>query len=140
VVALALVFWFGGAGCLAVSYARTASARETATPGNEHDCCKARRKPSGKMRKSPLAHRSDQLDFKLGFPALPGPARAISCCPLTAGSMVTSARSQTGDQLSLSQPTSFSGASANWNHAPPRVPLRLPNQAQSYLLDCVFLI
>jgi len=139
VAALALLFWFGGAGCLAVSYARTASAGETATQANEHACCKARRKTPGKMTKSRLAHRSDQLDFKLGFPATPGPARAMNCCPLTTGLVVTSVRTQTGDQLSLSRPTSFSGASASWT-APPLVPLRLPNQAQSYLLDCVFLI
>jgi hypothetical protein len=141
-IALALMFWYGGTGCLAVSYARSAAAGETTgrQSAQDHACCKARHKTTRKVTKSRLAYQSDRLDFKIGFPASPGPANAMSCCPLTAGSIVTSSRTQTGDQISLSRTNSFSLASSGGNHALPRIPLRLPNQAQSYLLDCVFLI
>jgi hypothetical protein len=65
----------------------------------------------------------------------------MSCCPLTSGSMVVTSRSQSNDNATvLQQSDSSSQLFAESRPSPVAVPLRLPNQAQSYLLDCAFLI
>jgi len=157
VIALALMFWCAGTGCLIVGYARAASAEEMAAPAakslaaaastsmDAHACCKARH--SSVRRNEPVAlhHKrstsGDSSINEVSLPASPMPASAMSCCPLTSGSIVAGSRSQSNDQtLVLNTADSLSGKAGNLTPAPISIPLRLPNHAESYLLDCVFLI
>jgi hypothetical protein len=65
----------------------------------------------------------------------------MSCCPLTSGSIIAASRSQSSDDhLALDENSSSSFGVTNSTSAPLTIPLRLPNQAQSYLLGCAFLI
>ena len=103
-LAVALILWCAGAGCMMVSYARAAANENAgsalmgdkvggATGMDGHACCKAK-------HRSQSHDRSTDLQTAHSFSLL----------------LVTS------DPLPLS------------------VPLRLPNRAHSYLLDCAFLI
>ena len=149
-LAIALMFWCAGAGCMIVSYARTmegtdSSGREAEQPVagmhasmDAHACCKAKHKSS---KRTKLAARS--IDPRFKEVAVPSPVRtnAMSCCPLTTGSIVVASRSQTGDsasELPLKHSSSFN--LENSDPSPLAIPLRLPNRAHSYLLDCAFLI
>ena len=146
-LAIALMFWCAGAGCVIVSYARTmedtdASAREAEQPMagmhtsvDAHACCKAKHKSSKRASRS--------IDLRFKEVAVPSPVRsnAMSCCPLMTGSIVVASRSQTGDsasELPLKDSSSFN--LENSYRTPLAIPLRLPNRAHSYLLDCAFLI
>jgi YD repeat-containing protein len=59
----------------------------------------------------------------------------------TTGAIVVTSRSQSNDNATvLQQSDSSSQLFAESRPSPVAVPLRLPNRAQSYLLDCAFLI
>ena len=146
VLAIALMLWCAGAGCIMVSYARAAetetAAAESASPAAEDmagmPACHAKHKKNRKVTTSKTS-----TNASVGQLNLPSPVRsgAMNCCPLTSGSIAATSRSQsnspapalanTGSQL----PDSFISRTA-----PVPVPLRLPNRARSYLLDCAFLI
>jgi hypothetical protein len=65
----------------------------------------------------------------------------MSCCPLTSGSIVVASRTQTGDSASaLADTTPAAVKLENSYQTVVAAPLRLPNRARSYLLDCAFLI
>jgi hypothetical protein len=149
VIATALMFWCAGAGCMMVSYAR-ASMNEMNAPEQSaeqsmamssmdaHACCKAKHKSLTKVHLPKRSVAGDLKEFTLPASA---PSDAMSCCPLTSGSIVVGSRSQTNDQASeLAQTDSDSLKLANSNQKPVAIPLRLPNRARSYLLDCAFLI
>ena len=150
-VAIALMFWCAGAGCMMVSYARSAMS-ETNSPAqvaeqsmatmsasmDVHACCKAKHKSLARAHSQKRSVTSDLSEFTLTEPA---PSGAMSCCPLTSGSIVVGSRSQTNDHASeLAQTDSASLKLTNSNQARVAIPLRLPNRARSYLLDCAFLI
>lgn len=151
-LAIALMFWCAGAGCMMVSYARSAMAN-MATPAqateqpmagmsasmDAHACCKARhsssRRSAGSFTKSPA--------LELMPEALPplSSSDAMSCCPLTSGSIVIASRSQSADDNSVLNHTNSSSLQLTKTNSPPlAVPLRRPNRARTYLLDCSFLI
>ena len=155
-LALGLMFWCAGAGCMMVSYARAAVVTDSLMVADimdagmgasksmdSHACCKARHrglKPAG-HRSAPTA----KLDFDgrqlLTTPSTPPQSGAMNCCPLTSGSIVVTSRSQSNDNATVLQQTdSSSQVLIESSPSPVAVPLRLPNRAHSYLLDCAFLI
>ena len=151
VIAVALMFWCAGAGCMMVSYARAsmndkgASEEPAEQPMmhmsssmNAHACCKAKNKSLTKAHSQKRSVAGDSTGFALPASA---PSSAMSCCPLTSGSIVVGSRSQTNDHASeLAETDSSSLKLASSNQKPAAIPLRLPNRARSYLLDCAFLI
>lgn len=150
-IAIALMVWCAGAGCIMVSYAQVAmSAADSTAPAAEqtvaagsaamgsHACCKARHKA---LQRTRIARKSANLEaneFTL-FP--PARGNAMSCCPLASGSIVLASRSQSNETDSALTLTDSSNLNLEKSCAAPVVvPLRLPNRAHSYLLDCAFLI
>jgi hypothetical protein len=149
VVAIALMFWCAGTGCMMVSYAR-ASMNDMNAPAQSaeqsmamssmdaHACCKAKNKSLSKAHSPKRSVTNDLKEFALPASA---PSGAMSCCPLTSGSIVVGSRSQTNDHASELAPTdSASLKLASSNQARVAIPLRLTDRARSYLLDCAFLI
>jgi len=148
VMALALIFWCAGAGCMMVSYARGAmpemntpqSAQQSMTTMMDaHACCKARH---GSAKHSANSFtKSDGLErMQEALPASSS-SDAMSCCPLTSGSIVIASRSQSNDDNSVLNHTSSSSLQlTKTNPSILAVPLRPPNRARAYLLDCAFLI
>lgn len=153
-VALALMLWCAGTGCMMVSYARAASndGGESALWGHgmagsmsadAHACCKAKHgvaKAHHQRTESKPSDRSAELNL-MTLPSTPTQPGAMNCCPLTSGSMVVASRSQSNDRSIVSPQT----LSSSWllvtsDPSPLAIPLRLPNRAHSYLLDCAFLI
>lgn len=150
VLAVALMFWCAGTGCLVVGYARTMNDTDSSTPAAEqqmtgmqasmdaHACCKAKHKSA---KRAKTVKRALELEFtQFGLPA-PVRGNAMSCCPLTTGSIVVASRSQLHDDSpELPRKDSASLNRDQLSQPALAVPLRLPNRAQSYLLDCAFLI
>jgi hypothetical protein len=65
----------------------------------------------------------------------------MNCCPLTSGSIVVTSRPQSNDNATVLQHSDSSSQLLSESRPlPVAVPLRLPNRAHSYLLDCAFLI
>lgn len=149
--AVALMLWCAGTGCMMVSYAQAAmsdmdsSAQSAEQPMTDmqasmdaHACCKAKHKAD---KRAPSAKRSSSLEFTQFTIPVPAPTGAMSCCPLTSGSIVVAARSQSNDNApALAQTDSSSLKLSSSRQTPIAIPLRLPNRAESYLLDCAFLI
>jgi hypothetical protein len=149
-LAIALVFWCAGAGCLMVTYAKgamaemdsLAAAAAQAMPHmsgamDAHACCQAKRK-GARRSASAKATPGEFTQF-----AIPEPAQgnAMNCCPLTSGSIAVASRSTSNDEApELSQTNSSAFKPLTSVQKPVAIPLRLPNRAHSYLLDCVFLI
>ena len=103
-----------------------------------HACCKAKRR--GAKRSAP-ATQSNPSEFTEFTVPPPVQSNAMSCCPLTTGSIVVASRSQSNDEAFALSPTDSSAFKLlTSNQKPVAVPLRLPNRAESYLLDCAFLI
>ena len=150
-LALGLVLWCAGMGCLAhgmsmVSGAGTASGKSAGTASgksktsksemamNAHSCCKARHRSLGEAK-------SKDVPATMTLPEETSEENANSCCPLTSGSYVTASRSQTEANSSAtiairSREQSFV-IQFSVNRA---IPLRLPNREQTYLTCGVLLI
>ena len=150
-LAIALMFWCAGTGCMIVGYARAAAANSDpiveqmshsigSMAMDAHACCKAKR--PGKTVRARSDADAAPSDFNLlTTPSAPSQTSVMDCCPLTSGSIVVSSRSQSNDNATAAQQLnsasfSFVGAAP----PPPVVPLHLPSRAHSYLLDCAFLI
>ena len=154
VLAFALMFWCAGTGCMMVSYARAASADSSAANDvfahamagsmstDAHACCKAKRPSTNTHHGRAESKSTSSVELNLLMPpSSPTQTGAMNCCPLTSGSIVVSSQSQSNDNSTVSQQTdSSSPLLVESDHAPLAVPLRLPNRAHSYLLDCAFLI
>jgi hypothetical protein len=103
-----------------------------------HACCKAKHRADKRTQSAKRTIRPEFTQF-----SLPSPTQgdAMNCCPLTSGSIAVASRSQSNDSGSaLTETESSSLNLSNSDHTPVAVPLRLPNRAHSYLLDCAFLI
>ena len=149
-LAIALMFWCAGAGCMMVSYAQAAmrdmdaaaDAVAHAMPSmsgamDAHACCKAKRKGA---KRSASAQTTLGEFTQLTIPE-PVQSNAMNCCPLTSGSIVAASRSTSNDEAPvLSQTNSAVFKPLISEKKPAAIPLRLPNRADSYLLDCAFLI
>ena len=150
-LAIALMFWCAGAGCMMVSYAQGAMREMDSSDGMDmssmthmsgsmdaHACCKAKRKNA---RRSQAVSQSKFSEFKEFTVPAPAQSAAMSCCPLTSGSIIFASRSNGNDDASvLSNTDSSTCKLSSSNQKPVTPPLRLPNRAHSYLLDCAFLI
>ena len=157
-LAVALTLWCACAGCMLVSYAHVA-AMSSASLGDSnsnkrklsdvsasvgaHACCKARHSSS----RGTASQRESQLQSsgsfqQIALPDVPDSSGATSCCPLTSGSFVVTSRSQLSDDDTshADQRGSFSLTLTNSQPVPGFNPLRLPDQNQTYLRGCVFLI
>jgi len=153
-VTFGLVLWCGGAGCTIVSYAHgtamsaayTAGVSSGGTAWSEtsgsmgaHNCCKTRH--ASERRLALLTkHVSSSANFE-ELAEAPNSSNAMSCCPLTSGAFVVNGRQRISDD----DASESSGAKAvsiltSFAATPFAMPLRLPNQKQTYLRGCVFLI
>jgi len=150
----ALMLWCAGAGCMMVSYAHgvamsavdatkvsSASLGHTFGSMGTHDCCKARhlREPrvaSSRANRTVLSESFADLER---LAEVPNSSNAIGCCPFTSGSIVV-----TGRQRVSNDGASAAAAVETISSVPAgfiATPLaRLPNQKQTYLRGCVFLI
>ena len=150
VIAVALMLWCAGAGCVLVRSAQGAHVRagdsalaDSMNPGEmgagNHAACHAKQaQNAGKASRSRT--RLDEAVVQRNFPE-PSQSDAMSCCPLVNGLFVTSSRSHTQDEASViavNDSTPFS--LTNSSRAPLGIPLRLPNQNHLYLHVCAFLI
>lgn len=150
-IAIALMVWCAGAGCIMVSYAQVAmsaadstapAAEQTVAAGsaamNSHACCKAKHKA---LKRTQITRKSANLESNEFTMFPPARGNAMSCCPLTSGSIVLASRSQSNELGSVLEITDSSTPNLEKSYATPLVvPLRLPNRAYSYLLDCAFII
>ena len=149
-LAIALMFWCAGTGCLMVSYAKgrmsemdSAAATDThmmphmSGAMDAHACCKAKRK-GAKQSASAESTSSEFTQFSIPEPVQ---SNAMNCCPLTSGSIVVAPGSTSSDEAPALSQTASSAFNPLISHKKPvAVPLRLPNRADAYLLDCAFLI
>lgn len=148
-LATALMFWCAGAGCMLVSYARGSAMSAVASPaesrntgwgqasGGAHDCCKARH-ASERGTASPIKpvtpNTGELVDVTYS-------SEAVSCCPLTSGAFVLNGRQTISDENALApQDVGARPIPVNVSAGFHALPVRLPNQNQTYLRDCVFLI
>jgi len=156
-LAFSLVLWCAGAGCMLVSYAHGASMANTdaasapasgsnwiglSTSAGTHGCCKARH---SSQHASTIAHRHASVATELEEAAPLGssnPAEAMSCCPLTSGTLVVTTRQSVSDERASLATKSDAPALVlvHMDATPFAPPLRLPNQNQTYLRCCSFLI
>jgi hypothetical protein len=158
IITLGLMLWCAGAGCMIVSYAHGAAmnAADTARVSSAsntwaetwgsmgtHACCKARHK-SERRDNSPMtdhASSSESLGNLEGLAELPNSSNAMSCCPLTSGTFAVNGRQRiSDDDASVSPGAEAVSVGTNFAASPLALPLRLPNQNQTYLRGCVFLI
>ena len=145
-LAVGLMLWCAGTGCLAHGIAMASSAPAPAKTNlsqsenamNGHACCKARHRS---LRDEFAKANSDDAGT-ITLPEDSSSDGVNSCCPLTSGSFVIASRSQTNDNnSSASVGTGLPEQSfALQFSAIPIVPLRLPNHEQTYLTCCAFLI
>lgn len=160
-VAFAMMLWCAGAGCMLVTYAHgvaISGANLAASHSNKqklsdasasmgaHACCKARHSSSKATAGASTAQTGSHLESfadvqQVGLPEAPG-SDATSCCPLTSGSFVVASGSQSNDDSAAraDQRGSLSLTLTNSQPAPRFYPLRLPDQNQTYLRGCAFLI
>jgi hypothetical protein len=147
IVALALMLWCAGTGCILVTSARATtgdlenqSATDVEASAGSHGSCHGSTQPR-KIRK---AHSNSGPPGvkRLSLPAMPSPSGAMSCCPLTSGSIATASRVQANDDhlTAVSHDDLSYLPFGTQGSAPLAMPLRLPNQDQTYLRCCVFLI
>lgn len=157
VITFGLIGWCAGAGCMLVSYAHSAQMSVEATPSSSskavlgqasgsagsHDCCKARHASEHRGPLSMMKHAAapGSLANSEELSEVPNSSDAMSCCPLTSGTIVMNGRQRIStDNTSLARDVnavSLAKASAG---TAPVILARTPNQTQTYLRACVFLI
>ena len=146
ILAITLMLWCAGAGCMMVSYARggdtEAAVSESASSAAQDmagmPACHARQKKNRKLATSKTLATRSVNQLKLPMPTRSG---AMSCCPLTTGSIAVASRAQSNHTAAaISNTDSQIPNLERLTNKPLAVPLRLPNRARSYLLDCAFLI
>ncbi|HEX5703415.1 MAG TPA: hypothetical protein VFX97_09480 [Pyrinomonadaceae bacterium] len=149
-LAITLMLWCAGAGCVLVRSAQAthAAAGDSAAAdstnhgemgASQHAACHA--KQGRRAQKEANSRPQITKAFEQRNTPRPGRPDAMSCCPLVNGLFVTSSRNQTHDDASVLAPNdSTSFALANLSPTPPDVPLRLPDKHHLYLRGCAFLI
>jgi hypothetical protein len=151
-VTLGLMLWCAGAGCMIVSVAQGANRDGTGTGAvnsgsskwsqasgsmGTHDCCKARHAAERRAGSSMTLPAGEFEEVS----EVPASSNAMSCCPLTSGTFVVSGRQRVGSQ-DAAAPRYFAPVSIVSSVAAPALVIspRLPDQNETYLRDCVFLI
>ena len=144
-LAITLMLWCAGAGCLLVSLAREAIPRvpvdlasSTSEESTGAPACHAHRQ---KTQEASTADTATNTSRRVNLPN-PSRSRSMSCCPLTNGSIVSASRTQTNRDQSIAPAADNTNnpSEASFHPAPLDVPLRLPNQHHLYLRGCAFLI
>ena len=152
-ITVGLMLWCAGAGCMIMSYARAADMSGANAPSGSvgwghasgsmgtHACCKARHKSERRIASSNPASSSESLlDFE-DIAEVPSSSNAMNCCPLTSGTFVVTGRQRISDEdAPLSRGNDAVSVVTSVATSPLAIPLRLPNQNQTYLRGCVFLI
>jgi hypothetical protein len=156
-LAVALALWWAGAGCVMVSYAHTRSLSDASatTPSaaravsdeasgsmGSHHCCKARHVTQQRAASSTNhASASGYLAKREELDEAPNSSNAMSCCPLTSGTFVVNGPQRLiNETASMLQDVVGTHVVSSIGAVPLAIPLRLPNQNQTYLRGCVFLI
>jgi hypothetical protein len=157
-ITLGLMFWCAGAGCMIVSVAHGAAMSGTdATKTSSsiagwgqasgsmgtHDCCKARHASERRVASSISDHASSSQSLVNleGLAEVPNSSNAKNCCPLTSGTIVVTGRQRvSNDDTSVSRDLDAAAVVTSVGSTPLTIPLRLPDQNQTYLRGCVFLI
>jgi D-arabinose 1-dehydrogenase-like Zn-dependent alcohol dehydrogenase len=154
-ITLGLVLWCGGAGCMIVSYAHGAAMSENVAASSEstawgetsgsmgaHKCCKARHASERRLASSTKNVSSSYSFADLEELAeLPNSSNAMNCCPLTSGTFVVNGRQRvSNDDASVLLGPEAASVTTRFTATSLALPLRLPNQNQTYLRGCVFLI
>jgi hypothetical protein len=157
-ITLGLVLWCAGAGCMIVSVAHgacmsTADTAKTSFSGaaggqasgsmGAHACCKARHASERRVDSSMPDHtESLQSLMNLeGVAEVPSSSDAMSCCPLTSGTIVATVRQRVShDDTSVWRGLDAATYVASAASMTPVTPLRVANQNQTYLRGCAFLI
>jgi hypothetical protein len=156
-IAVALMLWCAGAGCALGTYAHAAMRNndlpQAKTGGmaltgisaaaGAHSCCKARHSSEHVGSASSLRPEPRAAGFEeVALPESSSSSNASSCCPLTSGTFVVTARqSVTNDRAAEAIKSDAQALLLADAYATPRaLPLRLPNQNQTYLRGCAFLI
>lgn len=156
-LALTMMLWFAGAGCVMATYAHSmgmSSMSDSKVSGSvgasgsmgTHSCCKARHSSERRVvpSKSPRALSSETTanSETTTLAEVPQSSEAMSCCPLTGGTFVAASRQRISDEdasgpKGIDAITIFPGSlvAASRSNA-----LDLPNQSQTHLRLCVFLI
>lgn len=157
-ITLGLMLWCAGAGCMIVSVTHGAAMRgaeatksrssvagldRVSGSAGAHDCCKARHASEHRLASSMTdqAKAPESLMNLEGLAEVPHTSDAMSCCPLTSGTIVTAGRQRvshhdTSVSRGLDAATVVTTAASTQLATPPR----LPNQNQTYLRGCAFLI
>ena len=148
-LAIALMLWFAGTGCLIVSYAQASTTSRAGAEASEsadasagmasHKSCHAEQQRNNRQAADTKSAAAG-VD-RISFPA-PSRSDAMNCCPLTSKSIVAASRVQGLDDHK-SAPAADAANDLKLSSAfsaPLDVPLRLPNQHHLYLRGCVFLI
>ena len=143
-VALALMLWCAGTGCLLVCYAGEPTSLATEVTSSASESMSGMPSCHAHLQKNKRVAKSEKpaLD-KAGRLNAPAPSRSssMSCCPLTSGLIAAASRAQSNDAAPAISDTSTELHNlVRSTNNPLAIPLRLPNRAHSYLLDCAFLI
>lgn len=154
VIALALMLWCAGAGCMIVRYAHTArmsgefASSSSAVRGpalgsmETHHCCKSALRRQVSVRQALQALSPESIANPEELAELPNSSSVISCCPLTGGTIVANGSSRiNNDEAAESFAANAASSVQNgFAKAPQANSLRLPNQSHTYLRGCAFLI
>jgi len=155
-ITLGLVLWCAGAGCMIVSYAHSAAMNVNATARDSsgstawgetsgsmgaHKCCKARHASERGLASAKHVSSSDSFADLEELAEFPNSSSAMGCCPLTSGTFVVNSRQRvSNDDVSVSPGAEAVSVITSFAATPLAIPLRLPDQNQTYLRGCVFLI
>jgi hypothetical protein len=149
-LALVLIAWCAGTGCLLSSYARErVSVRTEPSAGDSQSGWGGLSASAGEGSSCHARHQARQIARSStrdtgGDPTLseaPGSSESSSCCPLMSASFVSATRADTQDEKVASARVSLPPAAhSSLSPAPLAPPLRLPHDEQTYLRVCVFLI
>jgi hypothetical protein len=107
-----------------------------------HDCCKAHHAAERRASSTTAQSKSSESLANLERLAeVPNSSDAMSCCPLTSGTFVVNGRQRvSNDDALVSQGAEAISIITNFAATRRVMPLRLPDQNQTYLRGCVFLI
>ena len=154
VIACLLLFWCAGASCMLGKqvHGTATDARDPAAAysnktivtvsAHAHACCKAKAAPTfGQARASERSSESMASSEGARLPGIPDHSGATACCPLMSGLFVAAARAHSNNAEALfAQDRPLRSLRMPLLGRLPVFPLRLPNQDQTYLRCCVFLI
>ena len=155
-LAFTLVLWCAGAGCALGTYAHAAmrdhdlsqaqpvgmAMTGLSAAAGAHNCCKARHASQHVVSTRSLRSEPRAAGFEVAVPESSNSSNGTSCCPLTSGTLVGTARQSVRDDRASAGNSGDAPALvlADVAATPRALPLRLPNQNQTYLRGCAFLI